>query len=278
MIDETEQFISDQFQSLPLKAAVQGAKEAVWLKVQNHIRSASVRKTEPFAMRSPFWSFFSLVKVVTTVVILSVIVTLGSITRASRGSIPGQALYPVKKAVEKVEVALAPNDATKVQVLSNQAKARLEEVKILVQEKQSTQIVAQTINDLKAATQEVVNATGSNPELAVHAVRLSSEEEQVLTSVQANLIGEAKQAAEEAIAVSRDTITKLGTNQGVKGADTLSNASSTLDTISGSKQGQKTKDGTVESHLQIHGVTSTDPEKKPGSGDPVILPEPEIGF
>lgn len=282
MMNNIEEQIAKLFQSLP-RQSLNWDKERVWLKVQNHMRSARIPRPD-LTTQNGFWIGFRFGKIARAAVILIVVISLVGVAKASRGSIPGETLYSVKKAVEKVEVALATSDQNKIEILATHAKTRLAEVKILVQEKHKSAIVAQTLNDLKATTKEVVAVSTANPSLADHAVKLSTEEEQVLVSVQGQIEGEAKQVAEQVIADSRDTILKLTSEDKIKGATTSLNKSEETPTSTPAAPPAtrpappKIKDGPVESQIQIDDVVKGQSESADVTQDPEVLSQPTLSF
>ena len=276
-----EKLIVELFASLPRKPFSIGDKVAVWARVQNHIREKRVTAEE----KSRGWVFtpslkFGRMAVVALVVLLALTI-VGGAASASKGSLPGQTLYPVKRAVEKVEVALATSDEGKVRVLSNHAKRRLAEVTTLVSENKSTEVVAETLEDLKLATRQVITvASGSKPELLLlnDARSLVEEQEKVLTSFEDKVDQKVKEAVAEIIVVSRESLESASSSGRGAAVDGIS-ASSTLPTSISPTARRKANsgDGIIESPIQLHDVSST-PVINPEPEDPVILPEPTIKF
>lgn len=262
------------------KAIPAGNKEAVWFRIQNHLRQKR---------QLSFLPVFRFRKFATAALAAVVIIGLtGAATKASEGSLPGDRLYSVKKAAETVEKVLATNDEAKVRVGIKHAKRRLEEVQILVAENKEPQIVTQTLEDLKSTTEQVIIiASQSKPQLLDHAVKLVNEETEVLTTVSDQSSDEVKQVVENVIAASNESISKAsgtGGNEEVQGTATTQGTddSATTSTASGVTSPvtkPKPKDGTVESDIQIHGVTEIEPENKPAEPtEPEILPEPTVGY
>lgn len=258
-----------------------GNKERVWFAIQNHLREK--RQVE-------FLPVFRFRRIALAGLIAVVVLGLmGVASKASEGSLPGDRLYSVKKAAETVEKVLATNNEAKVKVAIKHAKRRLEEVQILVAENKGPQIVTQTLEDLKSTTEQViVIAAASKPQLLDHAVKLVNEETEVLTAVSDQSSGEVKQVVENVIAASNESISKAtGTagNEEVQGTATTTQgtddpaATSTASGDTSTAAKPKPKDGTVESDIQIHGVTKIEPENKPAKPtEPEILPEPTVGY
>lgn len=270
MIDNRdEKFIASLFVRLPRKPAVSGRKEAIWLRIQNElrvIRTAAPQKNSGFFLRHKF-NRYSL----TALIVVIAVSVVGGGVKAAQSSLPGQTLYSVKIATEKVQVALATSDEKKVKVLTTHAKNRLQEVTKLVETKQEGQVVAETLEALKTTTEKVVAVTTEKPELAGHAVALAAEEKQILSEVAPQAEGEAKQAVVEALSQLENPEAATGqTGEEVKGTQTTHSTS----TIPSSNAGVTTKrvlkpkqpapvlpipgEGYIESPIQVGGVINGD--------------------
>ncbi len=264
----------------PRKALPPADKVRVWLKIQNHLRQERIQERQP----GPAFPIFSFKKLaVATLLVLVIASIFGGVTKAAEGSLPGETLYTVKKAVEKVEVVLATSDEAKVKVLSKQAKRRLSEVATLVQEKKDAEVVTSTLEDLKLTTEQViVAAIASTPELLPQAEELVAEATKVLSLVKDQAEEKVKQAVAEVIATSQESINKVKSESQEKVEGSMveeeTTPSTTAEETTGPKvQKPKIKDGLLESPLQIHDVIklegqSAEPE------EPQILPQPSVGF
>ena len=204
MIDQNaseaqEKFIAEQFSSLPRIEISQGNKETVWLTIQTQIRTA--RKTVD---KSYGWRFSFLRILATGLVIMIALTIVGGAARA----MPGETLYPIKKAAEEVEKVLAPTAEARIKVSIKHAHRRLEEVQTLVSQNKEPKIVAQTLEDLKNTTKEIVQVSADKPELKDNAVKLTQEETQVLDSVNNNAPVE-NQVVKTAISQTRQSIDEL---------------------------------------------------------------------
>lgn len=175
---ELQNFITKRLTGLPRRNFLMPNKEVLWMRVHNHILQSKLEteKEEKASILDVFWDSRMIAKIaVTALVVILALTVVGGVANAQ----PGETLYPVKKAAEQVEKALATSSEAKVKVGVKHAKRRLAEVKILVQENKDTQIVAQTLEDLKNTTQEVVAVTQSQPELAEAASQLAEIKEAV---------------------------------------------------------------------------------------------------
>lgn len=274
MIDnQDENYIAEMFGRLPRKPEVSGRKEVVWLRIQNELRSTRLAAPEP---RSAFFLQYRFNRYSLGALIVLVAVSLaGGAAYAAQSSLPGETLYPVKIATEKVQIALATSDEQKVQVLSSHAKNRLQEVSKLVEAKKQPEVVTQTLAALKDTTNQVVAVSAQKPELVGQAAALAATETQVLSSVEPQTQGEVKQAVQEALATSRESLNKLQNPEEtptptVKGTESL-NASSTPAAVqktgAAAQRTSKTArpirsitpgEGYIESPIQIGGVINGD--------------------
>lgn len=270
LAEHDEIFIQNQFAALPRKSVLTSHKEAVWLRIQNQILAEPVpvlRFTLPLYTKA----------LVSMVVVVAVV---GIASKASEDSLPGETLYAVKKASEQVEKVLATSEEAEVKVGIKHARRRLEEVKILVEGKQKPEIVAKTLTALKNTTAAVVAASQEKPELADQALRLATEEHLVLTTVEDQVEeGEVKDAVQEILTLSRESINKLkGVEPEVEGTVTEEQATTTPKTISPTPK-KKPQDGPIESEIQIHGVINLGEENSElDNQEPEIVPEPTVGF
>lgn len=220
---EFENYIKKMFASLPRQSVPAGDKQAVWLRLQNFLRD-SRQKNEAFRRtHAGFWAAWRLSRTVAAVLVIVLSLSIaGGVARAAKGSLPGDSLYPVKKAVEVVEVAIASaqGQKQKIQTLKVHAQTRLLEVTTLVEEnKVSAPVVQKTLEDLEKATSKVVAVSEVSPELKSHAVELAREEEQVLADVETRVEGEVKESVQKALTASRESIDKLeASEEEVKGS------------------------------------------------------------
>jgi len=294
MNDKDQEKLADLFASLPRKQIPAADKEAVWFRIQNHIRTAKLAEREIEENR---WGKRGLVlsKVGVALVIVLVAVSAAGLAQASRGSLPGETLYSIKKVVEKVEIAIATSPEKKVKVLSTHAKNRLEEVVTLVhEEKADEDIVTKTLADYKTTTEEVgkvvESALDENPELANQAIELASEDEEILSSLEEEVEGEVKHVVKEAIKVSRNSISKLkAAQEGQEGevegvteveenefGDTATSTSTTSPPVETSPS-PESQNEVIESQIQINGVFASESDDD-DTEEPEIVPEPTRGL
>lgn len=278
-----EKFLAEWFAKLPQKKLEISGKEKIWLKIQNYLREHRSEKPLATVLRVGFWPVFRFRKLAfSTLILLIALGLVGGATKASQGSLPGETLYAVKKVTEKVEQVLAQSDEAKVKVGIKHAKRRLEEVKILVQEKRAENVVTKTLEDLKSTTEQVLMvAAESKPELIDHVVNLVTAEGEVLDSVKNQVSGEIKEAMEEILTVSQESVSKLKGEE-VKGAAAIEDtgkATSTMPTLAPPAPRQpKLPDGIIESPIQIHDVIKIDEPVTVEPEEPKILTEPTIKF
>lgn len=257
MIEKTpENQISDLFQGLPRKSWPRGDKKRVWFKIENYI--AATREPEAGLLHFLFlrktWS-----KAVAIIVMVLIAVSIvGGAARAT----PGETLYGVKKAAEKMEKVLASTQEAKVKVTIKHAKRRLEEVQILVAQDHKNGIVSETLNALTNTTQDAVAASESRPELKDQILELTTHEEKVLVEVQTQVEGAVREAVDKALTLTKESLNKLISEDQVRGATTLDDAQSSArekatstipETISKpqSKPKETSTEGLIQSEIQI---------------------------
>jgi hypothetical protein len=146
-----------------------------------------------------------------------IFVSLGvGVSVAALDSVPGEPLYPVKKAVEKTQLSLA-NEERETELQIKFATNRLEELEeVLAQnqagkisEKATQKIVSQTVKDLQANTNAAVAATKKAPSkkkdvsTLAKIAELGSKQEVVLETAAIETEGEIKLELEKALEISR---------------------------------------------------------------------------
>ncbi|MDP3740738.1 MAG: DUF5667 domain-containing protein [bacterium] len=266
MIDENlEEQILNLFQNLPRKPIAQASKDSIWLKINAHITAAK-SEVRP---RASFWDIFLLRNAWGKVgaIVLIVLIALSLVSGAARAT-PGQTLYSVKKAAEKMEIALATNDQNKVKITIKHAKRRLEEVQVLVSQDRQNGVVSDTLNALTDTTQAAVAGLENEPTLKNQILELTTHEEKVLTAVQSQVQGEVKEAVEKALTLTKESLTRLNSEEAIQGTSTTavlqedSNAPQTQATSTATQnpktpaknESAQTEEGTVKSKMQIHGI------------------------
>jgi hypothetical protein len=281
--NQFEQFVKQVARKLPRKRLdLNSKKESAWLKVQSEIRAT---RTRDLPQTAGVFSVFRVHKLAWSA--LSVLIVLGlagGASHASKASIPGDTLYPVKTAVEKMEKTLASPGEQKTQVLKSHAQSRLKEVEILVKEKKAKdEVVSQTLEALKNTNQELrvaaVAVTENKPELVDELIELATEEQGRLGEVEKEVTNaENKETIQELISISRASVAELEASKGdVKAAQNEAGDEDTAAPSASSDpaNGEQESDQ-IESNIQIENIikgddgaeTDEDPE------DPVILDEP----
>lgn len=130
-------------------------------------------------------------------------------------SVPGQTMYPVKKAVENVQLTLA-SDTEKAQLEIKFANNRLEELeKVLEQNKQGKisseavkKVVENTVNDIAKATNKISGTSASNPDqpnanILAKVVDLSNKQAAILETAKIETEGEVKIELEKALEATK---------------------------------------------------------------------------
>jgi len=133
-------------------------KEKIFSALETYVHQNPIRR-----IKSPFYSewFVLARKAATAPAILAVVIVLagGGTVLASRNSLPGDTLYPVKTAGEKVRLFTAVGPKAQAEISTSQAISRLEEVEQIVSLKKdfSSSTRQEIQNKFEAQTQEVIN-------------------------------------------------------------------------------------------------------------------------
>ncbi|MEZ0577821.1 DUF5667 domain-containing protein [Nocardioides sp. MH1] len=77
----------------------------------------------------------------------AIVAATGSMAMASQAALPGDVLYPVKRAIENAHTNLQSDDAAKAETLLSHAQTRLDEAKQLTAEGADASTVASTLQD-----------------------------------------------------------------------------------------------------------------------------------
>lgn len=82
----------------------------------------------------------------------AVVSATGSMAMAAQGALPGDVLYPVKRAIENAQTNLQSDGASKADTLLSHAEARLEEVQELTARDADSDVIASTLQDFTDQT------------------------------------------------------------------------------------------------------------------------------
>ncbi|WP_198020186.1 DUF5667 domain-containing protein [Nocardioides sp. J54] len=89
----------------------------------------------------------------------AVVSATGSMAMASQSALPGDVLYPVKRAIENAETNLQSKPASKAGSLISHAEARLAEVQELTAKSADAEVIASTLEDFTAQAQQASELT-----------------------------------------------------------------------------------------------------------------------
>lgn len=136
-------------------------------------------------------------------IIIGLVAVGGGVAAASQNSIPGDILYGLKNATEKVRVVLSFTSAEKAKTHLSITLERLEEIERLQGMKGPAQYISDAAKSLKehqdAAVEDVTRSiTEKGPNAAGLIDRLESNSEQQ-QNVLSNLLGKVPDAAKESI-------------------------------------------------------------------------------
>ncbi|MFC5728985.1 MULTISPECIES: DUF5667 domain-containing protein [Nocardioides] len=87
----------------------------------------------------------------------AVVSATGSMAMASQGALPGDVLYPVKRAIENAQTNFQPDNAAKSESLIAHAEARLEEVQQLTAAGADPDVIATTLEDFTEQTNQAAD-------------------------------------------------------------------------------------------------------------------------
>ncbi|KAA1428329.1 DUF5667 domain-containing protein [Nocardioides antri] len=85
---------------------------------------------------------------------LAIVAASGSMAMASQAALPGDVLYPVKRAIENAETNLQSDDAAKAETLRDHAERRLQEAQQLSTDGADAATVAATLHDFTAQSNQ----------------------------------------------------------------------------------------------------------------------------
>lgn len=89
----------------------------------------------------------------------AVVSATGSMAMASQSALPGDVLYPVKRAIENAETNLQPDGASKAEALLAHAESRLDEVRELTARNGDAESISSTLQDFTDQTEQASEFT-----------------------------------------------------------------------------------------------------------------------
>ena len=135
------------------------------------------------------------------VAVFALVIMCGSTVGASTNALPGDLLYPVKIATEKIQAFFTFGSDAKAELYLKLAERRVEEIEILAEKKQD--IPRYVLSVMNSNTDNALSITSrdgsSKDELIIRLVNLTSNQMNVLTRVVKNAPAEAKKVIWEAI-------------------------------------------------------------------------------
>lgn len=84
----------------------------------------------------------------------AVVSATGSMAMAAQGALPGDVLYPVKRAMENAQTNLQPDNASRADTLLSHAEARLAELQELTDRDADADVIAATLQDFTDQTEQ----------------------------------------------------------------------------------------------------------------------------
>lgn len=89
----------------------------------------------------------------------AVVSATGSMAMASQSALPGDVLYPVKRAIENAQTNLQPDEASRAEALLAHAESRLDEVRELTARDADSDVISSTLQDFTDQTEQASEAT-----------------------------------------------------------------------------------------------------------------------
>ncbi|WP_182379060.1 DUF5667 domain-containing protein [Nocardioides sp. WS12] len=89
----------------------------------------------------------------------AVVSATGSMAMASQSALPGDVLYPVKRAIENAQTNLQADEASRAETLLAHAESRLNEVRELTARDADSDVISSTLQDFTDQTEQASEAT-----------------------------------------------------------------------------------------------------------------------
>lgn len=250
--------------SLRTKPANADSK-TVWSKIQAGIKENLTQE----ATAHVFHLFrFALSRA--TVAIVTILVAVGLVNATAvtaQSSVPGETLYPIKKTVERIQLAFTVDETKKTEVRLKHAETRLIEVQVVAQQTEEgqqnnetkTAVVKAAIGELAETTEKIGQGpeVKNNKELLEKVVEFADKQSLALTDIAESV----PEAAEEAAKAKDKAATAKSEAQ-----ESLARLSSESKTNNGSENSSTTTNDILTS------PTSTS-EQVRGTSTPTTLPK-----
>ncbi|UCC60965.1 MAG: hypothetical protein JSV02_03865 [Dehalococcoidia bacterium] len=178
------------------------ARPEFQISTKSKIMSAiAARREEQEIKGSSLWVSFQRRWVVAVSLILVLLITGAGTVGASMNSLPGDLLYPVKTATERVQVFFTFQNEAKANLYTKFAERRVEEIEALVAGRRDIPDVVLT--RMKTDTQRALDLATENgsfkSEVVVRIVRLTDDQKVLLQNVWVNASPELKERIKDAL-------------------------------------------------------------------------------
>jgi hypothetical protein len=136
--------------------------------------------------------FFVVLRYSAPIALLFLVLTLTGTVHAALGSLPGDVLFPVKKAVETTEIKLSVNAETRAKLQLDLASQRLEEAQTVIAQTEDPNVKEKAIKELNEQTdtalknlKAVASTPGisQNPEIIAKAEKLTKDQKNLAVQV-----------------------------------------------------------------------------------------------
>ena len=193
----------------PLLRTAVSVKEATSFKARpefqmatkSKLMSAIAAKREEESKSSSIWSAFQRRWVVAVTLIIVLLIAGGGTVGASINSLPGDLLYPVKTATERVQAFFTFGNEDKTNLYAKFAERRVEEIEDLVarQREVPNTVLTRMKSDTEKALDLATEDGSFKREVVVRLIKLTSEQKAVLQRISVTASPEVKQRLQEAL-------------------------------------------------------------------------------
>lgn len=254
--------------------------ESVWRSISQRIGTPETGAPNRGSISLPFFRlpFPRLAGAVAGVLVCALI--LNTTATAARNSIPGEPLYQVKRAVEKIQLTLALDDVQKTEIKLQHAQSRLTEAKTIAEQQPSSdpKVIQKTLSELTDTTSDVVETSADNKDLLKKVVELTDQQSAVLTDIESKVTGDTRKAVFDALGSSLEAKASAEKSLALLESDLDQTASSTSATtstefIQGDSESTSDGDDTNGSPTSTQDSLHTLGTPSATTTDPLDLPE-----
>ncbi len=148
--------------------------------------------------------FFYFIRRAYPIALVLVLTTFTGTVSAAMQSLPGDKLFPVKKAFQSAEIKLAQNPERKAKLELNLAEQRLEEVQTVIARTENAEVQVQALGELSKQTEVALekikaiagsDGVASNPDLVTKAEEITEKNKKLIAVANPKAVGAANEKA-----------------------------------------------------------------------------------